>query len=52
MERLKLISGGFVTAKLQLMPDIESIVTQEHLKAIEERLLLIYATIEYCSAIK
>lgn len=37
-----------MSEKLQLMPDIDSIVTQEHLKAIEERLLYVYATIEYC----
>lgn len=49
-ERLQQISGGFLTEKLQLMPNIEEIVTQEHLKAMEERLLLVYATMEYCKS--
>lgn len=47
-ERLQKLSGGYLTEKMQKMPDIENIVTQEHLEAIEQRLLLVYATIEYC----
>lgn len=51
-ERLQQVSGGYLTEKLQLMPDIKNIVTEQHLKAIEDRLLLIYATIEYCKTVK
>lgn len=47
-ERLKLISGGFLTEKLKLMPDIKNFIADEHINAIEERLLIVYATIEYC----
>lgn len=30
------------------MPDVNNFVMDEHFQAIEERLLIIYATVEYC----
>lgn len=42
------LAGGNLAKLLKLMPDIENFLTQDHIKAMEERLLLIFATVEYC----
>ncbi|CAG9861809.1 unnamed protein product [Phyllotreta striolata] len=44
---LKLRGGGLLEL-LNGIPDVERLITNEHLKAIDERLLLVFATIEYC----
>lgn len=30
------------------MPDVNNLITNEHLNAIERRLLIVFATVEYC----
>ncbi|CAH1163612.1 unnamed protein product [Phaedon cochleariae] len=42
------LTGGKIKQNLELMPDIQTLTTQEHLTAIEERLLLVFATFEFC----
>lgn len=42
------LRGGNLRALLKLMPDIDNFLTEAHLKAMEERLLLIFAAVEYC----
>ncbi|KAG5884756.1 hypothetical protein JTB14_029237 [Gonioctena quinquepunctata] len=42
------LTGGTIREKLEKMPGVTDLVTEDHLKAIEKRLLLVFATIEYC----
>ncbi|KAJ8925971.1 hypothetical protein NQ315_009826 [Exocentrus adspersus] len=42
------LTGGRLREKLESMPDIHNVVTEDHLNAMEKRLLIIFATIEYC----
>ncbi|KAJ8935401.1 hypothetical protein NQ314_012820 [Rhamnusium bicolor] len=46
------LTGGELRKKLESMPDINNFITEDHLKAIEARLLIIFATIEYCKHYK
>ncbi|XP_056634983.1 glycosaminoglycan xylosylkinase homolog [Diorhabda sublineata] len=48
LKTLLSLTGGRLTKKLKKMPGINNLITSEHLKAMEDRLLLIFATIEYC----
>jgi len=42
------LAGGHLTKLLKYMPNIQNILTDAHMKAMEERLLLIFATVEFC----
>ncbi|CAH2005600.1 unnamed protein product [Acanthoscelides obtectus] len=42
------LTGGKLKEMLRMMPDIESIITPDHLEALDQRLLLIFAAVEYC----
>ncbi|CAG9764427.1 unnamed protein product [Ceutorhynchus assimilis] len=42
------LAGGNLSKYLRLMPDIENILTESHLKSMEERLLLVFAAVEFC----
>lgn len=48
LKTLLSLTGGRLTKKLKEMPNIDHLITSEHLKAMEERLFIIFATIEYC----
>ncbi|XP_066249335.1 glycosaminoglycan xylosylkinase homolog [Euwallacea similis] len=45
---LQYLAGGTLSKYLKLMPDIQNVLTDAHLKALEERLRLVLATVEYC----
>ncbi|XP_049869134.1 glycosaminoglycan xylosylkinase homolog [Pectinophora gossypiella] len=49
-QRLELVSGGVLTDTIKLMSVLqgEVLATEEHYKAVERRLLKVYATIQYC----
>lgn len=47
-KRLLDLSGGTLKESLQIMPQIYKIVTENHIEAINERLLFVYAAVEYC----
>ncbi|GJQ66529.1 hypothetical protein Trydic_g4515 [Trypoxylus dichotomus] len=49
--RLLHLSGGALKEKLKLMPDIRNFVTDDHLDALERRLLIVYAAIEFCMSV-
>ncbi|XP_018577764.1 glycosaminoglycan xylosylkinase homolog [Anoplophora glabripennis] len=42
------LTGGILREKLESMPDIHNLITEDHLIAIEKRLLIVFSTIEYC----
>ncbi|KAJ8958640.1 hypothetical protein NQ318_016365, partial [Aromia moschata] len=46
---LRSLTGGKLRERLESMPDIGNIITEDHINAIEERLLIIFATVEYCT---
>ncbi|XP_050295864.1 glycosaminoglycan xylosylkinase homolog [Anthonomus grandis grandis] len=46
---LQNLSGGNLTKYMRLMPDVQDVLTELHLQAIEKRLLLVFATVEYCN---
>ncbi|KAF7279690.1 hypothetical protein GWI33_006850 [Rhynchophorus ferrugineus] len=48
LKNLLNLAGGELSRKMLLMPDITNLITKDHLNAMEKRLLLIFATIEYC----
>ncbi|XP_050500165.1 glycosaminoglycan xylosylkinase homolog [Diabrotica virgifera virgifera] len=52
MKNLMNLTGGRLTEKLQKMPNIKNLITTDHLQAMEDRLLIIFATIEYCKKYK
>ncbi|KAJ8976098.1 hypothetical protein NQ317_008436 [Molorchus minor] len=43
------LTGGKLREKLESIPQISNVITEDHLKAIEERLLIVFATVEYCA---
>ncbi|KAL1501954.1 hypothetical protein ABEB36_007177 [Hypothenemus hampei] len=45
---LQNLSGKNLVRYMKLMPNIENVLTEQHLKAMEERLFIIYATVQYC----
>ncbi|XP_018331863.1 glycosaminoglycan xylosylkinase homolog [Agrilus planipennis] len=45
---LQNLSGGRIKEYLQQMPYVYELITHHHLDAIERRLLIVYATIQYC----
>lgn len=49
-QQLELISGGSLTDTIKLISATqgETLTTEEHFKAVERRLLKIYATVHYC----
>lgn len=42
------LTGGRLREKLESMPDIHNFITEDHLIAIEKRLLIIFSAVEYC----
>lgn len=46
------LRGGRLVEQLRKIPNINKLITSEHLKAVDERLLIIFATIEYCKKSK
>ncbi|KAF5283951.1 hypothetical protein FQA39_LY17192 [Lamprigera yunnana] len=46
--RLTDLSGGLLKKLLALIPNVYSFVTEAHLNAIDHRLNLVYATVEFC----
>lgn len=42
------LAGGKLEENLKAIPGISDIVTEEHIRAIDDRLLIIFATVEYC----
>lgn len=54
-DRLKLFSGGTLSIALSklvahesIMADVQPLITEVHLNAMDRRLLTIYAVVEYC----
>ncbi|XP_026758825.1 glycosaminoglycan xylosylkinase homolog [Galleria mellonella] len=49
-QHLEILSGGHLTETIKLLSSFqgEILATEEHFKAVERRLLKIYATIQYC----
>lgn len=45
------LRGGRLKEFLESIPDIKTAVTKAHLAAIEKRLLIVFATIEYCKSV-
>ncbi|XP_063616555.1 glycosaminoglycan xylosylkinase homolog [Cydia splendana] len=47
---LELLSGGSLTETIKLMSEFQggNLVTEDHFKAMERRLLKVYATVQYC----
>lgn len=47
---LELVSGGSLTETIQLLASFqgEKLTTDDHYRAIERRLLKVYATVMYC----
>ncbi|XP_044265795.1 glycosaminoglycan xylosylkinase homolog [Tribolium madens] len=48
LKKLLNLAGGHLRKKIELMPDIHQLLISDHLKAVEERLMIVFATIEYC----
>ncbi|XP_065168678.1 glycosaminoglycan xylosylkinase homolog [Atheta coriaria] len=48
INRLKELSGGALTENLKKILELRQLITEEHFNALENRLLLIFATLEYC----
>ncbi|XP_044744902.1 glycosaminoglycan xylosylkinase homolog [Coccinella septempunctata] len=46
--KLMTLAGNKISQYLKLMPDVEDILMEDHLTAIDNRLLIVYGTIEYC----
>lgn len=46
------LTGGNLGEKIRLMPDINNFLTKDHLDALEKRLSLVFATIEFCKKVK
>ncbi|XP_060526532.1 glycosaminoglycan xylosylkinase homolog [Cylas formicarius] len=46
------LTGGKIEEYIRTVPDIESSVAVSHWRAMDQRLLLIFATVEYCKQIK
>lgn len=49
-QRLEIISGGNLSETIKLLSNLlgSKLATEEHFKAVERRLLKIYATVQYC----
>lgn len=49
-QNLEIISGGSLTDTIKLLAEIQGqkLATEEHFKAVERRLLKVYATVQYC----
>lgn len=49
-QQLELISGGSLSETVKVLSSLrgEKLATEEHFRAIERRLLKIYATVQYC----
>ncbi|XP_045461564.1 glycosaminoglycan xylosylkinase homolog [Harmonia axyridis] len=46
--RLLTLNNDKISKYLRVMPDVTDFLSEEHLQAIDKRLLLIFGTIEYC----
>lgn len=46
------MTGGRLKEKILSMPDIYNFVTTDQLDALEKRLLIVFATIEYCKNLR
>lgn len=42
------LAGGALSKYMRLMPDIQNVLTEPHLRAMEHRLRLVFATVEFC----
>ncbi|XP_019771994.2 glycosaminoglycan xylosylkinase homolog [Dendroctonus ponderosae] len=42
------LAGGALSKYMKLMPDIQNVLTEPHLRAMEQRLRLVFATVEFC----
>ncbi|XP_063983492.1 glycosaminoglycan xylosylkinase [Diachasmimorpha longicaudata] len=58
-DRLQLLGGGALSVSLgrllaheSMMAGIQSLITEDHLSAMDRRLLTVYAVVEYCLKIK
>lgn len=49
-QNLELVSGGSLTETIKLLAALQGqrLATEEHFKAVERRLLKVYATVQYC----
>lgn len=47
---LELVSGGVLTDTIKLLSAVRErvLASEEHFKAVERRLLKVYATVQYC----
>lgn len=45
---LQKLSGGNLSKYMKMMPNIANLLTETHLAAMEDRLLFVFATIEFC----
>ncbi|KAJ3646435.1 hypothetical protein Zmor_024023 [Zophobas morio] len=48
LKKLLNLAGGNLRKKLESIPNITNLLTAAHMTAMEERLLIVFATIEYC----
>nr|XP_023011969.1 glycosaminoglycan xylosylkinase homolog [Leptinotarsa decemlineata] len=46
------LTGGTIREHLEMIPGVKAMVTEDHLRAIEQRLLIVFATTEYCRHFK
>lgn len=46
--RLQALAGGMLSEKIRKMPDLEEIIWTQHFAAMDQRLLIIFATVEFC----
>ncbi|CAH2102305.1 unnamed protein product [Euphydryas editha] len=49
-QRLEMVSGGSLTNTIKILAALhnQNLATEEHFKAVERRLLKVYATVQYC----
>ncbi|EFA06532.1 glycosaminoglycan xylosylkinase homolog [Tribolium castaneum] len=52
LKKLLNLAGGQLRKKIETMPDLEKLLISDHLRALEERLMIVFATIEYCKTLK